>query len=128
MVTSRSSAPRRTAGSRFTQPVLITLRAAPIPASWVAVNRFAIPAHVVDEGDGTGSRACPAVSWRRRSSPTMWSSPVSCAQVIAINACPPDRPRLRRFTGPIPASRAAVIPRTRSSSRTASTPPARVSR
>ena len=128
IVTAPSSRFRRVAGNPFTKRVLITFSAAAIPARCSSVNRFALPAQVVDAGVGIGSNSCPATSWRRRSSPTMKSAPASCAEAIVINTCPGPNPRSRCLIGPIPASKAAVIPNARSSSRTTSTPAAPVNR
>ena len=55
MVTSRNKVCRLRVGRRFTHRVLISLIAAGNPARCSGVNRFAIPAHVVDAGVGTGS-------------------------------------------------------------------------
>ena len=75
-----------------------------------------------DAGVGTGSSTCPALSARRRSRPTMKSSPANCADAIVIRICPVLSPRSRCLTCPTPASNAVVMPSTRSNSRTASTP------
>ena len=119
---------RRTSGNRDTIVVLIFATAVSIPWSWSSLKRLAIPAAVVDAGVGTGSNSWPATSARRRSKPTRKSSPASWAEAIEINNCPPDRPRARSLTAPIPTSNTAVMPNTGSVSRSASTPAAGVNR
>ena len=128
MVTGPSaSSAARSAGSRPVIREVAAARPFSAPRQCRAVNRRAIPAAVEVARPGTGTRCWPASSARSRSRPTRKSSPASCAAAIPVSTCPPENPRLRCLTGPIPASSASIRPSLPHSSVTASIPPALVS-
>jgi len=117
-----STAVRRCSGSRAQPRAMMVVLPASMPATRSGPKQRVHPPAVVEATAGTADSICAAVSarWRSRAATNLPSSSWHCAS--PATSSPPVTPRGRALIGPIPVSRASMIPSRSISSATASTP------